>query len=178
MFSPSGFYLDISAWHNLHINSSRDQTVSIISGGKQKACCPHPRGPGFKTTRWLQNRFQNFNLSKADQMSARNLVVKSKRTPDSGSATLRQLNSIDKRRGHKVFQMVAICLFADFPKKFIYTKLRNSSWLSVGKVTLNSSAEGSFSSLMYVVCTCKFGWIILDTKSIRQRWQFVKSLFP
>ena len=58
---------------------------------------------------------------------------------------------------HKVFQMFAICVFPEFPQNFFYTKLRNSSWLSVGKVTLNSSAEASFSSLMYVVCICKFG---------------------
>ena len=60
-------------------------------------------------------------------MSTMNLVVKSKLTPDNGSASLRQFNSIDKKGGHKVFQMFAICLFAKFPKKFINTELRNSS---------------------------------------------------
>ena len=79
---------------------------------------------------------------------------------------------------HKVFQMFAICVFPEFPQNFFYTKLRNSSWLSVGKVTLNSSAEASFSSLMYVVCICKFGWIIVDVNSVWQGWQFVKSFFP
>ena len=85
MFSPFGFYLDISAWH-LHKNSSgRDAT-------KEKAYCPHSRGPGFKSTR-CSKVDSAFHPSEADQMSTKNLVVKSKRTPDSGSATLRQFNS-------------------------------------------------------------------------------------
>ena len=199
-----GFYLDISAWHNLCINSSHDQSVSIlaanISRGK-KTCCPHSMGPGFKTTRWLQNRFQNGHPSEVDQMSTRNLVVKSKLSPDSGSATFEtvqlyptgnymfKVNNRNTRtrceicskltikipeRRHRLYhiQMFTICLFAEFPKNL---SIRN--WeISVG--TLNSSAEGPFSSLMYVVGICKFRWIIVGMKSIWQRSQFVKSFFP
>ena len=183
MFSPSGFYLDISARHNLHINSSRDQRVSIlaanISGGNKRPVVLTPGVPGSKPLGGSKIDPKIFIFPRLIKWvpGSECLVVKSKWTSDSGSATLRQLNSINKKRGHNVFQMFAICLFAEFPKYFINTKLRNSSWLSVGNVTLNSSKEGPFSSLMYVVCICKFGWIV-DMKSIWQRWWFVKSFFP